>query len=468
MGAYHAQLSPSSAHRWTDCTASVEAQRGRPNTSSEASRYGTCGHQLSAECLQTGADPHGYLGWTMLFWEGKDEDGNPKSGEDWFAKFPSADGVIQFPHNGKQVSVVEVDEELVLACVKYVTFVRQLVQTTGGQLIVEQQVPIGHITGEEGARGTSDVVILAGETLITVDAKFGRGRVNAYDVMEPATWCPITEQELPPKLRMNLQLALYLLGSYEKYGLMAEFTHAKAVIVQPFLNHVSEYGCDLDELLALGEWLRERAEATRKRPEFKPSNDNCFFCKAKFDCHARSVAVLSTALDGFEDVETARPKVVSMPKLGTLYDKVAMIRSWCDDIETKVLEELSAGRPVVRADGQHFKLVEGRRGNKAWENPALVEQMMKDMRFKEDVMYSKKLITPSQAEKLAEKKGKKPDPTKPKKPIGKVNWSKLEEHIKQPEGKPEIALQTDPRPVYVFKTAGFENATKPSDNSDLF
>ena len=463
MSSYHALLSPSSAHRWTDCTASVEAQRGRPNTTSEASRYGTCGHQLSAECLESGADPKGYLNWVMVFWEGYDEHGNLKSGEDWLSKF-----AYGFPHNGKEVARVVVDEPLIEACTKYVNFVRQLVKDTGGELIVEQQVPIGHITGEEEARGTSDCVILAGDTLITVDAKFGRNKVTAYDVIEGATYDPITEEAIPPKLRMNLQLALYLLGAYEKYGLMADFTKCKAIIVQPFLNHVSEYGCELDELLQLGEWLRQRAEDTRKRPEFKPSADNCFFCKAKFDCHARSVAVLSASLDGFEDVETARPKPVSIPKLGTLYEKVQMIRDWCDDIEQKVLEELLAGRPVSRSDGMLYKLVEGKKGNKAWDNPELVEQMMKQMRLKDDVIYKKTLITPSAAEKLAEKKGSKPDPTKPKKPIGKVNWSKLEEHIIQPDGKPTIALQTDPRPVYVIKTAGFGEVSPPADNSDLF
>lgn len=462
MGSYHALLSPSSASRWTECTASVEAQRGRPNTTSEASRHGTCGHQLSAECLESGADPQGYLGWTMVFWEGIDDSGDTKSGEDWITAFAGG-----LPHGGREVARVVVDEALVEACVKYVNFVRQLVSDTGGQLIVEQQVPIGHITGEEGARGTSDVVILAGDTLITVDAKFGRGRVNAYEVIEDATYDPITEEAIPPVLRMNLQLAFYLLGSYEKYGLMADFTKCKAIIVQPFLNHVSEYGCSMEELLGLGEWLKARAEDTRKRPEFKPSSDNCFFCKAKFDCHARSVAVLSTCMDGFEDVDSARPKPVTLPKLGSLYDKVQMIRDWCDDVEQKTMDELMAGRPVVRGDGTKFKIVEGKKGNKVWDNPAQVEEMFAAMRYKDDVIYKKTLITPSAAEKIAEKKGSRSDPSKPKKPIGKIHWSRLEEHIRQPDGKPTIALQTDPRPVYVIKTDGFGDVN-PTDNSDLF
>ena len=54
--AYHASLSPSSASRWTSCTASINAQAGLPNENSEASMAGTCCHQMSAELLQAWID----------------------------------------------------------------------------------------------------------------------------------------------------------------------------------------------------------------------------------------------------------------------------------------------------------------------------------------------------------------------------------------------------------------------------
>lgn len=66
MGSYHAKLSPSSADRWTSCTASINAQEGIPNTNSDASRDGTCCHQILAECLENPElDLQSYLGRVM-------------------------------------------------------------------------------------------------------------------------------------------------------------------------------------------------------------------------------------------------------------------------------------------------------------------------------------------------------------------------------------------------------------------
>ena len=68
MGSYHAKLSPSSAHRWTSCTASVGAQDGVPNEGNEAARRGTACHQMLEEMLLTPSiDPQSYLGRTLTF-----------------------------------------------------------------------------------------------------------------------------------------------------------------------------------------------------------------------------------------------------------------------------------------------------------------------------------------------------------------------------------------------------------------
>lgn len=443
---YHAVLSPSSAHRWTDCTASVGAQAGRPNTTSEASRLGTCAHQLSAECLEHGHDPQTYLGRIMAF---------PDGAEEHWADDPMV-----------TATTVTVDQEMVDAARKYIGFVRDMTETLNAQLIVEQQVPIGAITGESDGRGTADSVLLADDLLVTVDAKFGRSRVTAYDVIEPARLDPLTQQMQPPKLRMNLQLALYLLGALEKYEFMGDFKRVKAVIVQPYLNAVSEYECSVEELRALGMWLKERADATRKNPEFSPSNDNCFFCKAKFDCVARTRVVLATALDGFEDIDNAKPKVVGVPELGQLLDKLDMIESWVQDIRDKALIELQAGRPILRPDGLRYKLVEGRKGHKAWSDEAEAEKLMERFRLGK-LMWKKTLITPAAAQKFATpvkaKKGE--EPVEPL--IGKTQWNRLSSLIEQPPGKPTVVLETDPRPEMQLASTGLEEVP-PADNSDLF
>ena len=64
---------------------------------------------------------------------------------------------------------------------------------------------------------------------------------------------------------------------------------------------------------------------------------------------------------------------------------------------------------------------------------------MRSMRVGADRMYSRKLISPTQAEKLA-KEGV----------IGPRQWPKLAGMVVQPEGKPTVVPVSDPRPALVM------------------
>lgn len=457
---YHAKLSPSSAKRWSDCTASIDAQEGLSDDGSEAARLGTCGHQLSAECLEHGHDAQTYLGRKMLFWTRVEDEatGEDWSDEDKWERMPMTLAVVKHE--------VVVDQEMINACNSYINFVRQMVELSGATLYVEQRVPIDHITGETDAGGTSDVVATVPDVITTVDLKLGRSKVVAYDVLAPAGVDIITGEPTAEVVRINLQLAFYLLGSLRKYP--GNYTHVKAIIVQPYLHHVSEYTCTVDELLEVGEWLKERAQATRCGQVFAPSQDNCHFCRARFTCTAREHEVLSTALVGFDDVDQAQPAPIRMNLLGSLYDKVGMIQGWCKDVVSRTFDELQSGNPVMRNDGLQYKLVVGKKGNRKFDDEEAVEAVLKGMRLKHDQMYTKTLITPAAAEKLAE-------PTKKGKTIiappvlSDRQWAKLEAHITQSPGSPTIALETDPRPAIALATADFDDVPQvASDCSDLF
>lgn len=414
---------------------------------------GTCGHQMAAEILVGQSAPSSYFGRVMGF--------PYVDNEDWADKYPE-DYEFQYTHT--------VDQDLIDAVVTYASFVLKQKELLGAEMFVEQRVPIGHITGEKDATGSSDVVLVSGDTITIIDAKFGRGKVYAYDIVEPEQIDPITEEVTPPVRRMNLQLAMYALGSLEKYGLLYEFKCVKVIIVQPFLNSVSEYECSVEELLELGKWLSERAEATRKNPEFVPNGKNCFFCRARFDCHARNADVLKTALEGFDDVESfasAKTVPIFLPNLGQLWGKVEQIKQWCKDIETKVQAEIEAGNVVIGPDGGAMKLVEGRKPAKEWVDEQAAMEMMSRWRLK-DLMWTKKLITPTQAEKLAPKKpGKKPV-TEPKTPIGKTQWKRLSALVKQGRGNPTVAMASDPRPALINQAQDMPEVEPPADNSDLF
>lgn len=154
--AYHARLSPSGAYRWTECTASPGACDGLPNLGNEAARVGTCCHQIQEEMLlNPDRDLMSYLGRVMVFWiHPESED----SGEDWMDVIaPNGepnDPCLEF------LEQVEVTDEMLDAVATALQFITELVDMTGGQLLVEQRVPIGHFTGEDGATGSADVIIL--------------------------------------------------------------------------------------------------------------------------------------------------------------------------------------------------------------------------------------------------------------------------------------------------------------------
>lgn len=460
MGAYHAKLSPSSADRWTSCTASVGAQEGLPNEGSEAARLGTVCHQICEDVLTVGADPQNYLGLPMLFWC-RDEDAT--YGETWsidpaWDDFPLTSATVQ--HR------VVVTQEMVDAVVSATEYVKSQHALFGGQLYAEQQVPIGHFTGEPDARGTTDVVMLSGTGIHVTDFKFGRHKVHAYEVVTPAHPDIITGETVPEVRRPNLQMACYALGALEKYK-GQEFTYVTLTIVQPFIGHVSECTFSIEELLAVRDFLVAKAEETRTRPQFVPSSANCHFCRASGNCAAQTKAVVDAALDGFDDVSTASVKKPSDETLGTLYAVIPLVQNWCKAVEARVRDSLQQGRPVLRNDGLSYKLVEGRSSARQWKDPAAVETAFKQLGLSDELVYAKELISPATAEKLAKAPRVKKGETPVTPAISPAQWVELQGLITQGQCQPAIALETDPRPSIADATDGFEDVP-PADNSDLF
>lgn len=425
---------------------------GIEDDGSDAARIGTACHQICEEVLiDSTIDCQSYLGRKM-WWEGHDGY--------WSEHWPHTD--VSPEHE------VVVTQEMIDAVVTSLNFVNNIHATKGGMLEAEQKVPIGFITGEEGATGTSDVIIVGDGWLWCGDFKFGRGKVTAYDILTPAHRDIITQEMVPEVVRANLQLALYLLGAAHKYELLGPFHTVTICVVQPFLNHVSEYTCSMDELQKLAAWLSQKAEETRTKPVFVPSFDNCHFCKAKGpNCKAQTEFVMQHALLGFDDVSEAKPRPVKDIELGDMYALVPMLADWSKAVAERVEQKLASGEPVVRSDGLFYKHVQGKKGDREWVDPAQAEEALKRMRLKPEQIYKTSLQTPTQIEKLSKapkvKKGE--EPIKPV--LGPTQWNRISALIRQSDGKPVIALSTDPRPAVASRTDGFGDVP-PSDNSDLF
>lgn len=490
MGAYHAKLGPSGAFRWSVCTASIKAAHGIADDGNEAARVGTVKHGLSSEALEAGCEASEFMGREFLF--GIDAEGGRHEN---FRELLGDVSRLKIEH------VYKIDQEAVDHADAYVNYVRDLVEQTGGQLLVEKRVPIDFITGEgkwvdlfgndveagtpdavwEPAGGTADAIILTPDELIVIDAKFGFGKITAYEVVKPESRNVITGEIDPPVLEANTQLAMYGAGARHKYDPEGKVKRVRLIVVQPPLNHLSEFAMPVERLDAQMEVLRQAANATRDNPVYAPDADRCHFCKAAPTCAAREELVLTTALEGISDVndvaqlQNATLRVVQGNRLGTIFTLVPLIKSWCVEQEQKVYEALVAGDPVVRPDGIGHKLVAGKQSSREWKDEALVEKVMTEtFRLSADVIYNKSLITPTQAEAKAKvrkprksKKSDVPAAQPPEAAIGPTQWGRLQELIaEQHAGKPVIALETDPRPAVAAAFAGFEDESTPDTAED--
>lgn len=380
----HAQLSPSSAVRWMACPGSVALCKDLVDAGSKFADEGTDAHELAALCLETTTEAKAYEGRVM----GKG-----------------------FP----------VTAEMVLAVQDYLDYVRAVVTATNGQLLIEQRLPISGLTGEADAHGTSDVVILAGDELIVVDLKYGRGLAVAADE--------------------NPQLQIYALAAYQEFSLVGDFSTVRMVIHQPRLGAVSEWSQTADELLAFGKEVEMAAATTRMLDApLHPTDKGCKFCKAKATCSSLRGEVLHL-------FDTVKPGVASMSDLAVAVSKADLIEGWIKAVRAEVETQLLAG---VAVPG--FKIVQGKRGNRAWGDKAEAEALLKSMRVPHDQMYDYSVISPTTAEKLA-----KSDV------IGPRQWPKVQALITQSEGKPSVAPESDKRPALVMSAVltDFDDVTVP-------
>jgi hypothetical protein len=255
-----------------------------------------------------------------------------------------------------------------------------------------------------------------------IDLKFGMGvRVDADD---------------------NEQLQLYALGALEAVSLYSDEVDAVTMVIhQPRLNHVSEWTVRVADLEAFGTRANDRAADVQEALSvlgvdsyLHPGEKQCRFCKAKATCPALRGEV--TEIVGEATVEDFAEFLPSVPGsdtgdnyLSIAMGKVDLVEAWCKAIRAEVERRLVAGSTV---DG--WKLVEGRKGNRAWSDEAAVEDLFKKtFRLRDDEMYVQKLITPTAAEKLLKDSPKR--------------WVKVEALTTRSEGKPSVAPATDRRPA---------------------
>ena len=202
----------------------------------------------------------------------------------------------------------------------------------------------------------------------------------------------------------------------------------RLVIIQPRAGGISEWVITVDELAAYARTLLLAADRVRQAQRegagnyLTPGEKQCQWCRAKATCPALTAQVL-------EDV-AALPEATPATEIAHLLPRLSMIEGWCKALRAEAERRLCAGIPI-----SGFKLIEGKRGNRAWEKEADVEAMLKSMRLKQAQMYQFKLISPTQAEKLLKDQPKR--------------WARLLAHITRKPGEPSLVPATDPHSALV-------------------
>ena len=381
----HARLSPSGAHRWMRCPGSVALEAPFPDNSNRYSAEGTLAHDLAAHYFQDAVDPHTLVG-TEATVDGFD---------------------------------FTISKEMAAFVMDYAKLVREY--TEGGILLVEKRVDFSPVIGVPESFGTSDAIIIKGDELIVVDLKYGMGvKVDATE---------------------NEQLQLYALGALNDFGILADFAMVTMVIHQPRLNHVSEWTIPVEQLREFGEDARLAAVEVldHEAPRLEAGEKQCRFCKAKAVCPALndSVSLATAGVATVADFAEFLPTLVE-DELSTAMSRVELVEQWCKGIRAEVERRLLAGTSV-----EGYKLVAGRKGNRAWADAAEAERIMKkSFRMRDDDMYEQVLISPTAAEKLLKDTPKR--------------WARVQDLIQRGEGKPSVAPATDKRPALAIASVADE------------
>lgn len=443
----HAILSPSSGDRWLTggCTGSPALNYGREDNGSVYADEGTAAHALLEWCLVNEKDANDFPHAVIHV----QSDGNA-----WYG-----DEIKEAPYFTIRNSF-EADDEMREHVQVVVDDIR--LHAKGNEIIAEQRVYFHNTLGvpEEFGNGTADARVRdeAERSLQVHDLKYGaspKGIVHAGTPDKP-----------------NPQLALYGLGALEEDELLGDYDVVELHVHQPRLNHKDVVRVPIADMRAFAQSAKARAaeamQGFKHNPYsgelmrgpngelyprsmedldamgmLQPSPKGCHYCAVADTCLALKRKNKATVIDYFDVIEdeVPDPKTPGLTKrdmVEYLFAKpvpspadLALLETFVEAVTTSVRAKLKAGEQV-----EGWKLVKGKKGPRAWVKSKLaeIEKLFKEkFRLKADEMYSKKLVTPTQAEKLLKDSPKR--------------WEQINtaDYITQSEGSETLAAADDKR-----------------------
>lgn len=387
----HARLSPSSAHRWLRCPASVALCETVPARSSVYADEGTAAHLIATRIVDEDLGDNA----ANVTLQGTAVHVN---GTDWPVTQDMIDGGLAF-------------RELIMDSM-----------SDGAQVFTDQRVDFSEAIGVPDSYGTADALVIGDGRMVVIDYKYGAGvLVNAEE---------------------NEQLMLYALGAMHTFNFLGPYETVELVIHQPRAQNgdpISRWTISADDLRRFAAQAAEVAEdivdGDWSAPRYSPGEKQCKFCDAKAVCPALADEVLVVAsaatADDFNDLGDEIVEQLSGANADTLalqMGRVALIESWCAAVRAEVERRLLGAEDVPG-----YKLVEGRKGNRKWADPDEAARLLASFGKKHEDIYDYALISPATAEKML-----KGEPEQVQAILGLTTRA---------PGKPSVAPATDKRPA---------------------
>jgi len=394
-------LSPSGAHRWSECPGAPNAEDGLPDNASFAAKEGTFAHDIRERCLKTDKNAADYIG---------------RKGEVEGEKFECDDVMAAHLQHG----------------------IDRLRKTAKGHWFIETAVSMEPWV--PGGFGTLDFGAASRKLIVVDDLKYGAGIVV--------------------KPLRNLQLSLYGLGFWRTIA--RAYTKATDFLIridQPRApGGGGEWETTLGELKEMGSELKRRAKLTEdpNAPRI-PGVSQCRFCRAadagtcpeyeRFNMKLLAAGLPNLdAEDDDAELVLEDPKRMSPKKRSFIIRHTPMIKEWLAKLHEEALHDANMGRPVPG-----MKLVQGRKGPRQWSDEEKAERLLK-MYVQEaddvdlEAIYKMTLRSPTQVETV----------------LGKEIYSKLERKglIKQSEGRLALVDDADKRPAIKSAIALLPNLEK--------
>lgn len=323
----------SSAGRLMACHASRRMSVGQVNKTNAMAELGTAAHELGEYCIRFGFNPE------------------------------ECEGMTFYRHT--------VDANMIDAAKVYVGYVRSLEVQHGVKAMLETRVTMSSL-GRDDVFGTSDCIMVVGNTVYVIDYKHGYGVVDVVD---------------------NPQLIAYALATVDTLQLWGSITKVVTTIVQPRKGHIDGpiRSCEYSLEYLRDQWWPKYYEAVKEgeNPNAPTvAGPHCKHCLARGYCRARIMYTLRT-------VYWDKPiDVMTNEEMEILYNEVDNVKTNIEAIQGKSLE---IAREGYQFEG--YKLVDSITRFKCIDEPGLVEAAKKEG-VDENKLYDRKVKSKTAISKL--------------------------------------------------------------------